>query len=455
MKNNNKFIRLLVMISALTLAGCQQTPYSVYLMPTPTGISTGAHDPFANTPEEEKSGNILVGYGTNRLPIGAREARFYMRNFDEDIRMGVVTIQIGDGTKTWGQIRELSRDGARKDQILLTMANVREISTLGVDASLETLTPEVSKMMSRFNQYIEKSPNKEVTVYVHGADNNFYRSAAQAAQYRHFTGRQAVVLMFSWPSAENILHYGTDVRNIRETIPTFIRYLRLLAKHSTARKINILAYSAGATLVSESLAVLAEDSSVADRQAHKESLRIGTVYFAAPDTDFDDWVKQYRSYQDIVDSVTVTINMKDSVLAMAQEDRYWKATGGREYHLEDETSKSRLGRPDLGDISTADAEWLLNQTKTSALDVIIIDSSIIPGIEKGSHSFWYQSPWVSTDALLDLNFHANPADRGLADHETKRGTLIWYFPSDYEQRITNAINKLSEEYDRSRSGDGF
>jgi hypothetical protein len=30
-------------------------------------------------------------------------------------------------------------------------------------------------------------------------------------------------------------------------------------------------------------------------------------------------------YQDIIDSVTVTINMKDSVLAMAEEDRRWKA----------------------------------------------------------------------------------------------------------------------------------
>ena len=141
--------------------------------------------------------------------------------------------------------------------------------------------------MGDFNQYIERSPSKEITLYVHGANNNFYRSAAHAAQYRHFTGRQSVVLMFSWPSAESILRYATDVNHIRQTVPAFVRYLRLLAQHSSARKINILAYSAGATLVNEALAILGEDSSNTDRQSYRDSLRIGTVYFAAPDTDFD------------------------------------------------------------------------------------------------------------------------------------------------------------------------
>jgi esterase/lipase superfamily enzyme len=414
-------------------------------MPAPVGISTGASDPFIDTPEKEKDSNILVGYATNRMPIGAREARFYTRSFDEDLRMGVVTIQIGDGNDSWDEIRELSINDAYKGQILLTLANAREVAALGAGDSLETLSPTMAKMMGDFNQYIERSPSKEITLYVHGANNNFYRSAAQAAQYRHFTGRQSVVLMFSWPSAESIVRYGTDVNNIQRTVPAFLRYLRLLAKHSSARKINILAYSAGATLVNEALAILGEDSSNADRQSYRDSLRIGTVYFAAPDTDFDDWVKQYRSYQDIVDDVTVTINMEDSVLAMAQTDRSARAA----VSWQDETpAKSRLGRPDMNEIDTADAEWLVAQTNTDRLDVLIIDPATIPGIEKGSHSFWYQSPWVSNDAMLNINLHASPANRGLAEHKTERGTHIWYFPADYEDRIVDTIDKLNNEYNR-------
>ena len=73
----------------------------------------------------------------------------------------------------------------------------------------------MARMMRNFNAYIERSPMKEVTAYVHGANNNFYRSAAHAAQYRHFTGRQSIVLMFSWPSLANIKRYATDIHNIR------------------------------------------------------------------------------------------------------------------------------------------------------------------------------------------------------------------------------------------------
>jgi len=409
-------------------------------MPPPVAISTGASDPFVGTPEKEKDSNILVGYATNRMPIGAREARFYTRSFDDDLRMGVVTIQIGDGNNSWDEIRELSNNVAHKGQVLLTLANAREVAALGAGDSLETLSPTMAKMMGDFNQYIERSPSKEITLYVHGANNNFYRSAAHAAQYRHFTGRQSVVLMFSWPSAESIVRYGTDVNNIQQTVPAFLRYLRLLAKHSSARKINILAYSAGATLVNEALAILGEDSSNPDRQSYRDSLRIGTVYFAAPDSDFDDWVKQYRSYQDIVDDVTVTINMEDSVLAMAQTDRSARAADSWQ---DEAPAKSRLGRPDMNEIDTADAEWVVAQTKTSKLDVLIIDPTTIPGIEKGSHAFWYQSPWVSNDAMLNIELHASPASRGLAEHETKRGTHIWYFPADYEDRIFDIINNLN------------
>ena len=441
----NTWLYLITLLAAVVISGCQPAAQRVYLMPPPVAISTGASDPFVDTPEKEKDSNILVGYATNRMPIGAREARFYTRSFDDDLRMGVVTIQIGDGNNSWDEIRELSSNVVHKGQVLLTLANAREVAALGAGDSLETLSPTMAKMMGDFNQYIERSPSKEITLYVHGANNNFYRSAAQAAQYRHFTGRQSVVLMFSWPSAESIVRYGTDVNNIQRTVPAFLRYLRLLAKHSSARKINILAYSAGATLVNEALAILGEDSSNADRQSYRDSLRIGTVYFAAPDTDFDDWVKQYRSYQDIVDDVTVTINMEDSVLAMAQTDRSARAA----VSWQDETpAKSRLGRPDMNEIDTADAEWLVAQTNTDRLDVLIIDPATIPGIEKGSHSFWYQSPWVSNDAMLNINLHASPANRGLAEHKTERGTHIWYFPADYEDRIVDTIDKLNNEYNR-------
>lgn len=46
--------------------------------------------------------------------------------------------------------------------------------------------------------------------------------------------------------------------------------------------------------------------------------------------------------------------------------------------------------------------------------VIDIDPTAIPGPGKGDHDFCYNSPWVSSDALLGINLDASPAERGLA-----------------------------------------
>lgn len=438
-------VYLVLVLAIAIVTGCSKT---VYMMPAPAAISTGELDPFADTPEEEQSSNILLGYATNRKPVGAKKSRFYTRDFDQDVRIGNAVVRIGDGKKTWDEIRELSRDGVRKEQVILSMDHVEELAVLEADDPLDTLTPEMRELMENFNRYIEKSPLKDVTVYVHGANNNFYRTAAQAAQYRHFIGRTAVVLLYSWPSAESIVRYGTDISNIKQSVPAFVRFIKLLAKHSTARKINILAYSAGSTLTTESLAVLGRDTSNPDRQAYKDSLRLGSVYFAAPDADFDEWVKQFQSYQDLVGRVTVTVNQNDAVLAIAQEDHRARAT----QTWENETStKSRLGRPDLDDISSGDADWLINQTKESKFDVIDIDPSAIPGLGKGDHDFWYNSPWVSTDALLCINLDVDPGKRGLVERTGANGGRIWYFPPDYEQRVAESLKDLSVKYQRLRN----
>lgn len=432
-----------LLLTSFLLSGCQPT---VYLMPTPVVLQSGKHDPFANTPKSEQSSSILVGYATNRLPAGAKKGRFYGRDFDQNIRMGIAEVQIGNGSQSWDEIRQLSIKSAKKHEKILTLLKTTEDGVLTKNESLTALTPELQDLFARFNDAIEKSPTKDITIYVHGANSNFYRSVSQAAQYRHFTGRQAIVVLYSWPSAEKIIAYGTDVRNIMATVPTFARFIRLLAKQTTARKINILAYSAGATLTTKSLAVLGRDTTQPDRKTYRQSLRLGSIYFAAPDTDFDDFVDEYRSYEDIVDDVTITINTTDKILGIAMEDRRAQTETSMGDVNQGRSGKSRLGKPDIEDLSDKDAKWIISQTNKQNFTVIDIDPGTIPGVSKGSHDYWYQSPWVSTDALLDLNFHALPQDRGLVSRKGKKGGQAWYFPADYETRVDKALDRLAEKF---------
>lgn len=429
----------------MLLGGCQS---GVYLMPTPVGLQEGKHDPFSRTPERERGSTIAVGYATNRLP--SEQGDYYSRGFDQDLRMGLVHVQIGDGEQTWKEIRNLSFRGLDRRDSLLKISEVDLKSVLKAGDSLDTLLPEQRAMIDNLNMAIDQSPVKELTIYVHGANNSFYRTSAQAAQYRHFTGRQAIVTLFSWPSAESILRYGTDVSNIMETVPSFARYIKLLARHSRAEKINILSYSVGATLTTKTLAILGSVSSEPDRESYRKSLRLGSIYFAAPDTDFDNFVEEYRNYKDIVDRVTVTINENDSVLGLSQ--RMFHAPEGKVQNSQAVmSSKSRLGKPDISDLTEEQLNWLVAQTRSPELDVLAVDYTAIPGLSKGSHDYWYQNPWASTDALLALNLHLTPQERGLIAVKNERNARIWTFPEDYEIQVDAAIDRIKIQYPLGKS----
>jgi hypothetical protein len=428
--------RTTIALGLLLLSACQS---GVYLMPTPVGIQAGKHDPFTNTPKNDRSSDITVAYGTNRLPADSED--FYGRQFDENLRMGIVRMKIGEGGQSWEEIHRLSTQGLDKKDARLSITDVSQNGEFDSDSSLDKLPEELQTMFHNFNVALDHSPVDEITIYVHGANNTFYRTAAQAAQYRHFTGRNAVVAFFSWPSAESILRYGTDVSNIMDTVPTFARFIKLLATHSTAKRINILCYSVGATLTTKTLAMLGNDKTQSDRVAYRKSLRLGSIYFAAPDTDFDDFIEEYRSYQDIVDRVTVTINPDDSVLGISRS--LFHAKGGPKLNNQNKlSSKSRLGKPDVEDLTDSQLEWIIIQTQKPNFDILEVDYNAIPDLPKGSHDYWYQNPWTSTDALLALNYHTPPGKRGLVMRDGIKGARIWYFPNDYDRRVNLAIDSI-------------
>lgn len=85
----------------------------------------------------------------------------------------------------------------------------------------------------------------------------------------------------------------TDVLHAQQSVPAFSRFIELLATHTKARNINILAYSAGAQIVAPGLAYFSEKYPDESKAELKKRLRIGEVYFAAPDTSFKPFVERY------------------------------------------------------------------------------------------------------------------------------------------------------------------
>lgn len=429
-KNEEKIIRRSAVFSCILLllfmTGCQK---KVYLMPTPVVMQTGEHDPFAVNPELEETNRVVVAYATNRMGVGSDEDKQYVTLFDQKLRLGAVQIRIGSEKDTWLDIYKLSTIDKSQDKIVLDLESTNELAELDAEVSIDKLTPEARYFFEKLNAALDRTLDKDLILYVHGANNTFYRASAQAAQFHHFTGRNTVVMFYAWPSAASLLRYAVDVNNASRTVSVFARLLEILGRHSKARSIDILAYSAGAQVLSPALTELREKYADEDIRQLKQRLRLGEIYFAAPDIDLSGFLDNLATYIDLANHVTLALNPDDSVLKHAA--RHHKV--------------SRAGRPDPDELSAEETQWVIDASRKMPLDILWITSETIPDINRGSHSFWYSHPWVSTDVLVQFLFQARPEDRGLAEYEIEGGVRLWYFPEDYPEQASRAINRLKKE----------
>jgi esterase/lipase superfamily enzyme len=413
-----------LLLSTLVLAGCQPP---VRLMPTPEVFLQSEINPFRFNPAFEKSNEIEVFYATNRVPLGSVSSRHYTVLPSDDLSLGVATLNIGGGPKTWEWLYQISTtaDPHEESRPPLILDSMHELAVVdgALNASLDS--PAADAFFAKVNAALDKSIDKDLMVYVHGANTSVERAAGQAAQYRHFTGRNSVVLFFAWPSAENFMRYATDVANARRTEPKFARLLELLSKHTKAAHINVLAYSAGAMVASPGLARLDE----LPKGDEHPAVRLGEIYHAAPDANFRDFSADLPRYVKLARRVTFSANMGDSVLTIS---RMHQRTG------------SRAGRPNPNELSAADSQWLIETSKTLNFDVLRIEPANIPGMSRRSHNFWFGHPWVSTDVLLKFWFHAPPVQRGLQENSTAQGLQYWTFPADYDKRLEGAVRELTK-----------
>ncbi|MGZ8216834.1 alpha/beta hydrolase [Methylomagnum sp.] len=406
-------------VAVAVFAGCQRT---VRLMPAPVAFASGEHSPFPANSPVEKSNLVEVFYATNRLPLGPRGSRLYTIVPDQSLYLGRAVVRIGAGDKSWEELHALSTTDSNSRRPALSLDSLDELATLRDNDSSMALTAEAHGFFEAINQALAQSLDKDLTVYVHGANSSMKIAAAQAAQYRHFTGRHSVVLMFAWPSAERGMRYFTDVRNARASVPAFARLLDFLARQTTAKHINIVAYSAGSQVLSPALVELRRlrrSDSLAD-------VRLGELYFAAPDIAFPTFVRQLPRYIDFVRRVTVSVNLNDAALALSS----W-------VH-----GVSRLGRPDSTELSDADSDWLVKAAEKLDFDVISVEPAVIPGLGRRSHAFWYEHPWVSSDVMIKLLFHIPPTARGLDRNRYRDRFPFWTFPPDYDRRVVDVLREL-------------
>jgi len=405
----------LLLLSAL-LSACESP---VRLMPTPVSFRNGDADPFA------QAGNKLVGttdvpvfYATNRGAVIEKPEPIHTVLPSERLRMGVAHVRIGDETLTWEALHRLSTSDDPDERPIVQLEMLEPLTSIGPNDRVTDL-PDAKAFFALVNKALAASASTDLLVYVHGSNNTMPRAAAQAAQLRHFTGRRMVVLAFLWPSAGSILKYFTDVANAQASVEPFVRLIELLAAHTDAKNIDVLAYSAGAQIVSPGLAQLGTPRRGETQEQLRQRLRLAQIYFAAPDIDTRRFVQELGQYVKVVDRVSIAANMNDSALRFANIVH----------------RASRAGRPDPNELDATQTGFLVEASQRLGFDLIRVNPYDIPKLPENSHAFWYEDPWVSSDLLGLMLLNAEPQRRGLAAQSTDGGVRYWSFPPDFDQRV--------------------
>ena len=97
----------------------------------------------------------------------------------------------------------------------------------------------------------------------------------------------------------------------------------------------------------------------------------------------------------------------------------------------------------LAEIGPEETRWLVEASRREELDVLSITAEDLPGLPADSHSFWYDHPWVSSDVILKLRFHASPPARGLSHNSNEIELAFWTFPADYAERLPAVVRALA------------
>lgn len=391
------------------------------LMPAPAAFLDGGTNPFTANPTLTPDQRIPLFYATNRQASGPREDRTYTVAADDRLHAGLATVRIGDDGTPWDTIYAWSTGSGNDRRPFLHLENLQEQATIVGDAALPQ---EAQAWFARINDALAQSRDSDLVIYVHGANTTVERAAGQAAQLQHFTGRNAVVVLFVWPTAENFLRYSRDMVTAQGAAPHLARLIELLAEHTTAQGIDVFTYSAGGTVGSSGLALVGQHAA----KPGAASPRLGEVYHAAPDADFRAFVNELRDYAGRARRVTVSANLNDTALRLSQIVN----------------RASRAGRPDIREIGPEETGWLLQASTDSGLELLRIRPENIPGLSNRSHTFWYDDPWISSDVLITLLYHLRPDERGLAAGASPSGNRYWTFTPDYPEQLSNLMARIRQ-----------
>lgn len=407
----------------LLLAGCASAPLDrTELMPAPAVFEGGAIDPFAQVRLEGRQLGSEILFATDRDPATADDIeRYYASRRGHLVRLGRAQISHGDGRLTWREARRLSLESNREKPYRLQVDAVEALGVLPGSVSPFTdpvlLSPGEETAAAEFadaiNAKLARSNSRDIILYVHGFKVPFQNPLLVATELWHFMGYDGVMIPYSWPSTPRLLAYFSDVETTALSAHYLRQFITFLRDQTDAERIHVLGYSAGTRLVIEAVSMLAIEGG-----AEAGKSRLGQIILVGSDYDTGLFAAALSNgILDTSERLTVYLSGIDGALRFAN---------------------LVFGRERLGQLLSQDMPDHVAQALDAANDLVLID---VTDAEKANarsgHSYFRESPWVSSDILATLTTGLGPAQRGLVREQ--QDLPIWRYSRDFVARLQQAL----------------
>jgi esterase/lipase superfamily enzyme len=328
-----------------------------------------------------------------------------------------------DSPITWKEARRISLLKSRTDKYPLKVATVDEYGIL--ERTIPPIRADVARSENpgqRFtaavNKRLQTSGSKDVYIYVHGDKVEFENPILVASELWHFLGYDGAFVAFSWPSTRKTLAYWSDLDDAINSSRRLRALILHIAETTDAERIHVLGYSAGTRLVARAVADLGLYGYLLNQEELQRRTKLGHVILVGSDVDraimtgylLDGAVR-------VPETLTLYQSSADSALGLS------RLVFGRD----------RAGQIVAGDLDRPGVQTFLRQNP----ELRIVDVTDAEAGTAGSgHSYFRESPWVSSDILTTLMYDLDPSERGLVQRPHSQ---VWTFPSDDIDRLRRSL----------------
>lgn len=400
--------KLLIIVTSILLCACSSEKY---LMPSPSLYIGNDSAGFEKIPSALQSSTFDLLYVTDRKPEYDESNNViygYQRSLSS--AFGSVRIKLNPAM-SWDELVAESQKKTRKQKIELNIAKVSEQGRfpetpypLIKDSQGEVIEDPAALIAARdinslFQAELAKriaiAPKKEVFIYIHGVSNTFADAAYTLAELWHFSGRETVPIVYTWPAGYGgASGYAYDRESGEFTILHLKQFLRALAANADIEKIHILAHSRGTDVISTALRELFIET----RASGQDPLlvyRIANLILAAPDLDVA--VLSQRMIAErigsSVDAVTIYTSSDDKAIKLSK------------------VLFSSVAR--LGNLVTQSNTVDNNQSSSKMMQQILMANNIsiieMQGkSDRVGHSYFQDNPAVSSDLMMILRYEVKP-----------------------------------------------